>query len=870
MQRGSLLRLTLVVMALAIGSLSACASGDDGMEPPPPDLQAAAIVKASGDNQSGTVGADLADPIVVQVNDQFGDPFSGATVGFAVAQGGGSVATASATTGNDGRASTAWTLGTGAGGQEVAVTVGGTQLSGVFAATAAADAPAELTEVSGNNQTGPRNAALQQPVLVKVEDQFGNGVPGVSVMFVVTSGGGTVDPESPDTDENGEASTTWTLGDPEGEQSIEAQISAVPEAVEFLATAVNFFVTAVTDPLIEGASATLTGEGFDDATPANNVVTVDGVAATVTAATPTEITFTVPDFNCLPTRDVDVTVALGGLATNALTTTWEPAEFVSLAVGEMLLITNPNEFCLQFAPDAAGGDAYVVGVGSAVEQPGTEIPVTITATAGAAAPAPPMLAPPVSRTGALLPSISQELLEARRNHLLSEQRLRAFERDLFSRAQPLQHLEARGAALPPPNVGDMLTLRVPDADGDPCDFTEITGEVRVVGNSGVFVTDVNNPTTDELTLAELQAASDTFDIHIFDVDTTYFGVPSDLDDNDRVLVILTIEVNKLQGGIAGFVFGGDLFDRAQCASSDMGEIFYGHVPDPGNVAGTGARSKAGILAQMPSLVAHEFSHVIQTSRRLIVNPGTPLTSWEAEGQAVLAEEVVGHSILGNLPGQELGADDVFMGQGVDWYQFNFVRLALYYGWDGTPDGQNAGAPERCTLFGNQTVNTQTVCEPFFFYGASWSFQRYLSDRFGPGHPDGEAGFHRDWIDANPSVIGKENVEMLVGQDIDSLFAQWAAMHWADGRVAAAVADIQMTSWDLFDVFSAAVEGARLTPPERSFTSFTDARTLRGGSTGYTRLSAAGARTALAVRARGAADAVLSTGVLPQFWIVREQ
>ena len=55
----------------------------------PPD----AIVKISGDNQSGRPGATLANPLVVEVIDENDDPVSGVTVNFAVTAGGGSVFT---------------------------------------------------------------------------------------------------------------------------------------------------------------------------------------------------------------------------------------------------------------------------------------------------------------------------------------------------------------------------------------------------------------------------------------------------------------------------------------------------------------------------------------------------------------------------------------------------------------------------------------------------------------------------------------------------------------------------------------------------------------------------------------------------------
>ena len=144
--------------------------------------------------------------------------------------------------------------------------------------------------------------------------------------------------------------------------------------------------------------------------------------------------------------------------------------------------------------------------------------------------------------------------------------------------------------------------------------------------------------------------------------------------NEHVFVVLTVQVNALLGGaVAGFVFSGDLSSSASCGSSDEGEIFYSHVPDAAS-----GRTRASVLGQMPSLIAHEFAHTIQFSR-LLQAGGTFMASWEAEGQATFAEEIVGHAILGNTNGANLdGAVVTQAGAGQDWYQFIFTRLARYW------------------------------------------------------------------------------------------------------------------------------------------------------------------------------------------------
>lgn len=869
-------------LAVTVGLAGWWACGSDKTTAPPDPPRPTQVVKVSGDAQSGIVAQALLDPLVVRVIDQFGAPLSGTTVNFAITAGGGAVSAASGMTDGSGQANVSWTMGTVSGSQRLNATASGTSVRATFSATALADVPSSVTEVAGNNQVAPRNAPVQNPLVVRVADQFDNGVPAVAVEFEVLTGGGSISPLIVDTDQDGHAATTWTLGDPEGQQTAEARAAVVPGVtVSFQAQAVNFRVDAISpDTLVEGQSATITGEGFDAANLGNNVVTIDGIAATVTAASPTQLTATVPAFDCRPTRSAGVVVGQSGFSLPAVNHPVRPAAFLSLAVGEMQLIQDPAKFCLQFPAASVGGEAYIMGVGSVVENPTALMFYTMTGVAGTAAAAPGPASPPpapstpASSGFALFGDLSE--LEARRAHLAAELRLRAKEREqLDLRRVGTGRMLRAAAAQAVPAVGDTLKFRVPNLDGNLCQFTEVTTVVRVVGNSGVFVADTANPVAGGLSDAELQAASDTFDLFSYAVDTLYFGPPSDLDANDgRVVIVLSLQVNKMSDGqVAGFVTSADLFDRALCASSDNGEIFYSHVPDPGNKAGTGARTTAAVLAQMPSLIAHEFAHIIQFTRRIFeLGSNFVPDTWELEGQATLAEEVVGHAIIGNMPGQDIGASQVLPRDqpGFAWYNSIFAQLATYYGWQ-PPDQHGPNAPEQCTLFGNSDINQTTACEPFWFYGASWSFQRYILDRFGPSRPNGERDLSRGWLDANPGLDGVDNVEMLVGAAFDSLFAKWSAIHWADGRIAGADATLQTTSWDLFNIFSSSsTAGIQLTPLELSFATFANSRSVRGGSTAYTRLSAAGARPALAIRVRGGAGAFLSMASQPQFWIVREQ
>lgn len=72
--------------------------------------------------------------------------------------------------------------------------------------------PAAVTLASGGDQAGPAGQPLASPVVIRVTDDDGDPVRGVEVRFVVTAGGGGVDPGVDSTDAQGQASALWRLG----------------------------------------------------------------------------------------------------------------------------------------------------------------------------------------------------------------------------------------------------------------------------------------------------------------------------------------------------------------------------------------------------------------------------------------------------------------------------------------------------------------------------------------------------------------------------------------------------------------------------------------------------------------------------------
>ena len=96
----------------------------------------------------------------------------------------------------------------------------------------------------GDGQTAPPGEELPQPIVVRVTDADSNPLPDLRVAFELGAGaeGGETTPDTATTDEKGEASALWALGDGLGQQRVNAEVVGAGIAV------VSFTATAVEDP----------------------------------------------------------------------------------------------------------------------------------------------------------------------------------------------------------------------------------------------------------------------------------------------------------------------------------------------------------------------------------------------------------------------------------------------------------------------------------------------------------------------------------------------------------------------------------------------------------------------------------------------
>ncbi|TVP45213.1 MAG: hypothetical protein EA350_09705 [Gemmatimonadales bacterium] len=183
-----------------------------------------------GNRQTGTPGTALASPLILRLVDEDGTAIPGQQVVFEVTDGGGSVEPGVDRTRPDGSVLAWWTLGS-SGQQRVRARVEGMDNAAAEfqAVISTGSTPSSLQFVSGESLEGEVGAPLPGPVAVRVLDSRGVAMPGVAVRFDPGDGSGSANPAVVETDAEGVARTTWTLGSGTGTQELAARVASRPQ-----------------------------------------------------------------------------------------------------------------------------------------------------------------------------------------------------------------------------------------------------------------------------------------------------------------------------------------------------------------------------------------------------------------------------------------------------------------------------------------------------------------------------------------------------------------------------------------------------------------------------------------------------------------
>lgn len=340
------------------------------------------------------------------------------------------------------------------------------------------------------------------------------------------------------------------------------------------------------------------------------------------------------------------------------------------------------------------------------------------------------------------------------------------------------------AAADPPKVGDLLRINVQSAANRSCsDPIYRSARVAAVTHRAIVLADTGNPAggfTDE----EYRAFGEGFDRVVYPLDTETFGTPSDLDENQRVMLFFTRAVNDLTSRGSGFYIAGYFYDRdlfpktgdAACAGSNQGELFYMMVPDAARAAdGELVFSKTHVREHTLGVVAHELQHLINASRRLHVVK-SPLweEEWLNEAMSHVAEELLFYREAGLAPrGNHSGATisspaarHAFAAYGLQ----NVDRLVRFLA---NPSGASPIATD----------------DQLATRGASWTFLRYAADRRGGN----EQEMWRALVDSK--TAGLTNLAAVIGADPIDWLHDWAVALYVDDTRIAPPERFSQPSWN---------------------------------------------------------------------------
>jgi hypothetical protein len=483
----------------------------------------------------------------------------------------------------------------------------------------------------------------------------GSPVEGATVRWEVLGGDGAIlDPTSTKTDTLGLAETQMRMGQALGPYLVRATLAGKEGAsVEFSAEAILIpeLSALPLDPVEIGDTILVQGANFS-LIPGQNVVTFSGIRGKTVSSTGDGIQVEVPP--CLLPRDYQVRVKVGALSSESLTLGLQGTpSSLDLSRGEDLFLDASEGLGCVHLPNDPQGFYLAVPFSTGTVGGGRHEYSLLALTGDNVSPAFPGTPSP-SRSGGNqggegARGFSEGLARVQARSLDARDRwdeyLRIREGELWAEggsAPPAPALKAPGSAGPSrlPVVGDERVFKVLNAQEK---FDRVRAKLRFIMPHSLVYVDEKAP-SGGFSEEDLAALALEFEEAIYPTVTSVFGSESDLDQNDRVIILLTPSVNRLtpsgsDGYVGGFFYGLDLL--AGRDGSNEGEVFYALVPDPSGTEGH-AISRFEALGVIPAVLAHEFEHMVHFNQRMLVGGAeTTEALWLSEALAQMAEDLVG-------------------------------------------------------------------------------------------------------------------------------------------------------------------------------------------------------------------------------------
>ncbi|MEP6618862.1 MAG: Ig-like domain-containing protein [bacterium] len=607
--------------------------------------------------------------------------------------------------------------------------------------------------------------------------------------------------------------------------------------------------------LAPGAAATVTGTNFG-ATVAGNIVWVAGVPAVITAASSTQLSFTVPTSGipCQSTQpvNVEVTTVAGTVGAKQPLTV---ATQRTLAVGASMLVTATGNIGCNELP-ATG--TYIVSVFNAAKDLSQSASVELTGAAGGvlanAIPVnqgvrPTLISAPVAPVRS---PVDPAMAAAASEHLRRLTDAATFRRIYGSPSQYRRGsrvnqsrigVGSQGSALQSPvplTVGATASMKFNYNTCTAAGSPTITARVVYVGPKTVVLEDNASALAGKIDADMIGLATD-FENVSWPI-LQKFGDPlaydAQTDNNGKIIMLFTPRVNQAGSNLLGFVQPCDFFrptDFAGVSGSNQAEIFYARAVTDTTATSTSLNGRPLWKRLMPSTLIHETKHIIANAERqatpILVNDDEEV--WLEEATAQLASEMYGRAIHGN----------------------GWRTNASYFG---TLDCEVRPTTPTCGggvyVMGNhfgflteflENIETKTILsgqDDNDIYGSSWMFTRWLVDTYGGS--DESAILHK--IVLNYNVLGVDNVTNVTGKTWPELLSQFSLMLAADDLTNSTAPFVE-PSWNLPGVFqgysgdvSSRPPASPLVPRTAAFGTFTTSTvSLKGGGVMLVRVGGTG-------------------------------
>ena len=592
--------------------------------------------------------------------------------------------------------------------------------------------------------------------------------------------------------------------------------------------------------LTPGATATITGANFS-ATASEDEVTVAGVRAPVTSASPTQLTVTLPaNMPCLTTGSYPVAVVTGG-GPAELQHPLQVANQRALTVGQSLVLTDSTQVsCNELS---VTGGQYIVSVytKSPDLSSRTDFELRGNGTGGASLLRVPL--PAYSAVASLPPQLA-ELMRLRAEGARIHRAMMAQDRQLFRRLSkrvatvrgrfaPSRSLSGVGTttagshAPVPQTEGAMTTLRVRKSTDQACSsYDSVRARVVRVGTKSIVLEDSAAPLARTMD-ADLQEMGQAFDTDMFPILTANFGNPlaydASTDGNQKILMLFTSRVNDRAAGLLGFVTVCDFLPAATYAASNQAEIFYARVPTSTGTNRFNFNHLVGWKGFMKGTVIHEAKHIVSFGERMATPIDTDLEeAWLEEGMAQVATELYARQVYGtswkaNTPYSASVSRDIFAPGAQFLMADHFIEVYDY-------------------LSDLPTLSYLTT-EDVTVYGSAWMFARWLTDQYATNEASFLSAMTQEY-----SRYGLDNIENKAGRPYAELQGNFALTLAADdftGLTPAPGARYTLPSWNtpsMFAGFANDLQGFTAVPLAMrtvDFGNFAESvSSLRSGSASY--------------------------------------